>query len=312
MAALAAVVELADIQKAEPDAPEPQPTAQNVVTAHPEAQDVADGVARAYKDGMVFPVALGGKHSKGSMIAHDPQTKSTVILKSGSGGAGGAAGSKQDPSNPNAREAAFYYVAKDWGIDQWFPRAELLLVDGRPYAALKLLPLDYTTLDYTERKEPGISRRILQPHLYDGDLHKWATLDYVCGNPDRHGQNVMVDPKHDLRLIDHGSAFAGPAFDPAHDKNSFVPYYLRAWALKDQFVQMPAPDKLRALPRVPESCARKLAQWVLSISPERLQAICVRYGIDPTVTLERLRRVQDGVSAGTPPDLMINQLWSTT
>lgn len=305
--ALRAIMEMGDYSKSEI-----QPAqAQEVVAAHPEGEDVAEMVRRAFKDSFVFPVALGGKHSKGSLLAYDNETRTTWLLKSGSGGAGGAAGSVQDPSNPNAREAAWYHIAKQWGIDHWFPRAEELVIDGRLFAALTLLATTFSTLDREEKKEPGTSRRVLLQLMHDGVLHQWATMDYVCGNPDRHGQNVMVDPKGNVKLIDHGSAFAGPAFDPAHDQNSFVPYYLRAWALDDNFAQMSTQDKLKILPRVSEAVARRLSKWIADIQPETLEMICSRYGIDPKSTLDRLARLKAEIVT-LPADLAVNQLWSTT
>jgi len=308
LAALRAVMDVRDVKKSALDGSVP---VANAVTAHPEGKDVGDAIERAVKDNFVFPVALGGKHSVGSMLAYDDETHTTWLLKSGSGGAGGAAGSKQDPSNPNAREAAFYYVAKEWGIEKWFPRAELLLLDGQPFAALALLPLNYKTLDKREHDDHGISRRILHPMLHDGTLHQWAVIDYVLGNPDRHGQNVMVNPKHDVRLIDHGSAFAGYLFDPAHDQNSFVPYYLRAWHLEGSFNQLPADQKLKGLPRVHEEVAVKLTAWIDSIKADKLTEICKRYGINPEPTLTRLGKLQVAV-ASEPADLAINKLWVTT
>lgn len=290
---------------------EPTPHAEKIVTAHPEGEDVADMIRRAFKTNFVFPVALGGKHSKGSFIAYDKQTHTTVLLKSGSGGAGGAAGSTQEQANPNAREAAFYYVAKDWKIGKWFPRAEEVIIDERPYAALQLLALDFSTLDAYEKKHPGTARRVLAPYLYQGLIHKWAVIDYVLGNPDRHGQNVMVDPEGAVRLIDHGSAFAGTEFDPAHDGGSFVPYYLRAWALDENFNKLSPEDKIRNLPRVPHSVAQELKTWAANISVENLKYICQKYGIDPSATLARLGKFHIMI-ATNPVDLVIDQLWVTT
>jgi len=308
--ALRSIVDMKELRKDETD---PQPHASTCVAAHPEGDEVAQAISRAFRDKFVFFVALGGKHSKGSMVAFDEQTKTTWLLKSGSGGAGGAAGADQDPSNPNAREAAFYHIARQWGIADHYPRAELVLLDDKPYAALRLLPTNYRKLDKTERKEPGSARKYLAPYLYDGLLHKWAAIDYVLGNPDSHGQNVMVDPKGDVKLIDHGSAFAGLAFDPANDNNSFTPYYLRAWAITDNFHAMSSADRLRALPRVPSTVEKQLRDWLsLDVSTENLRLLCARYGINPEPTLARLAKLKQLVAAGTPTDLAINQLWVST
>ena len=47
-------------------------------------------VTTPFQDRFAFEIQLGGKHSKGSMICWDRETKKTWLLKSGSGGAGGA------------------------------------------------------------------------------------------------------------------------------------------------------------------------------------------------------------------------------
>lgn len=305
--ALHAVMVMGDFEKAEPMALH----ADSVVAAHPEGEDVAEAIRNAFGDSFVFKVAMGGKHSSGSMLAYDNKTKSAWLLKSGSGGAGAAAGSQQDPSDPNAREAAFYHIAKEWGVWGSFPRAEQVIIDGKSYSALALLPSSYETLDKKDRDEPGTARKVLAPYLHDGDLHKWAVLDYVLGNPDRHGQNVMVDGD-DVRLIDHGSAFAGPAFDPANDKKSFVPYYLRAWAPQGQsYNQLPVEDKLKWLPRVPESVEKHLRAWLGSLTPGVLEAICSRYGIDAQFDLARLAKLKEAAAAA-PVDAAVNALWVTT
>jgi 8-oxo-dGTP pyrophosphatase MutT (NUDIX family) len=290
---------------------EPTPHAEKVVTAHLEGEDVAQMIERAFKTNYVFPVALGGKHSKGSIVAYDDQTHTTILLKSGSGGAGGAAGSKEDPSNPNAREAAFYHIAKQWGIGDYYPRAELVIIDDKMYSALQLLALDFKTLDEKERQDPGCARRILHPYLYSGTLHKWAVIDYILGNPDSHGQNVMVNSKDEVQLIDHGSAFAGPSFDPGHDNNSFVPYYLRAWCLDENFTKIDTETKLKSLPRVPGAVADELKRWFGDIVPENVRLVCTRYGINTEPTMDRLQKVS--VRLGNEPlDLVINSLWVTT
>lgn len=326
--ALRAVQEIGQFEKDE----EVVPAAQQIVAAHPEGEDVAAAVRRAYEHQFVFQVQLGGKHSKGSMLAHDYQTDTTWLLKSGSGGAGVAAGADQDPSNPNAREAAWYHIAEDWGVEDAYPRAELVMIDGHPYAAMRLLAWSYKPLDKRREKDPGIARRVLQPYLSSGKLHQWAVMDYVLGNPDSHGQNVMSEdprinlerrrhteePHHvvvkdeDVKLIDHGSAFAGPGFDPAHDKASFVPYYLRAWASHDtNFNKLPAEEKLRHMPRVDRDTAARLKTWLDGLSADRLRVVCERYDINAKPTLDRLQRLR-ALAETRPIDEAVDRLWAIT
>ena len=115
--------------------------------------------------------------------------------------------------------------------------------------------------------------RALAPYREQGLVHKWAVLDAVLGNPDRHAANVMID-KDDkvLALIDHGSAFAGPAFDPAHDKNSFVPFYLRAWS-PGSFNSLSLKSKLAQMPEVSDQVRDDLRQWLNGIHADHLQSL---------------------------------------
>jgi hypothetical protein len=304
--ALQAVLGLGDLVKSEAVAA----TAGSVVAAHPEAEDVAQALRNAYKDQFVFPVALAGKHSNGALIARDEATSTTWLLKPGSGSAGAAAGSSQDPSTQAAREAAWYHIAKEWGMWNSYPRAELIIIDGRQYAAMALLPWRYKTAERHRKSDPNVARRVLTPYLTDGVLHQWAFLDAVLGNGDSHGQNLMFDDSGDVKLIDHGSAFAGPSFDPANDKNSFIPYYLRAWAPPDvNFTALHPEDKLRYMPRVPAAVARRISSWVMELDANALEAICCRYGVDPRPTLSRIAHLKAACSR-MPADEAINRFWS--
>ncbi len=305
--ALHAVMKIGELGKSEPT----PATAKEISAARPEGEDVAEAVNRAFADRFAFEIKLGGKHSAGSMICYDQKTKATWLLKSGTGGAGGAAGAAQDTSNPNAREAAFYHVTREWGISGAFPRAELLIIDGHLFAALQWLGGGYKTLDKREKDEPGTARRVLHSYLHDGKLHQWAVADYILGQPDRHGQNVMVDKDGTVKLIDEGSAFAGNEFDPGLDKNSFVPYYLRAWHVDPSFNKLSVDEKLRYMPRVGQTVARSLREWVDTLSASSLGELLQRYEIDPGPTLDRLARVKSA-AASNHLDHAINHLWVTT
>ncbi len=307
-AALRSVLSLETVRKSEPVAAQ----AREVVAAAPEGEDVAEAVLRAFKDQFVFPVKLDAKakHSAGTLLARDSKTGTTWLLKPGSGGQSTAAGAGQDPSTQSAREAAWAQVAQAWGLDAWFPRAELLIIDGKQFAALRLLPWAFKPLEKKRATDPALGRRVMQPLLTAGTLHRLAILDFVCGNPDRHGSNVMVDDEGQVRLIDHGSAFAGSEFDPGHDQNSFVPYYLRAWS-PDRFNALTPEQKYATLPRVNAQVAADIKTWVENLSGERLAAILHRYGINPAATMARLERVKQAV-AQEPADAAINRLWVTT
>lgn len=304
--ALRAVQRIQNLNKSESEVTPPS----TIEAALPEGEDVAQVIQHAFKDKFVFEVNLSGKHSKGSLLAHDNDTGDTWLLKPGSSGVGVAAGAEEEKASSAAREAAFYHIAKELEMYEWYPRAELLLLDGKPVAAMKLLPWTFKNGDHFRKEDPLFIRRTLQPMLADGTLHKWAMIDFIMGNADSHMNNMMMNEDGEVRLIDHGSAFAGPDFDPANDKNSFIPGYLRAWG-PDNFKDLPYKERSRYMPRVAEGVAKRLKLWLDSIHGNVISAILHRYGIDPQPTLDRLAKLK-GMSTELAVDRAANQLWLTT
>lgn len=254
----------------------------------------------------VKPIALKGKHSRGTVLVEDDGK--SYLLKPGSGPMAPTAGAKQVAASQSAREALFWHVARAWGLQDNIPRADLLLIDGREVAAIAMLPLSYRNLERRWRENPMATLWTLDRYRRQGILHRWAILDGVLGNADRHGQNMMMDnesiPK--VYLIDHGSAFAGPAFDPAHDRLSFIPFYLRCWVGKT-FNRLPPELKLRYLPRLPEAEEADLRAWLEQrLHVDELRQLGLDYGVDVEACVERLARLR---SLGGPVDLRINRLW---
>lgn len=289
-------------------------TAQSIEPGVGEASQTAEAIKRAFADRFVFPVKLGGKHSGGSMLARDNHSGEVFLLKPGSGGISPAAGDQEESASQSRREAGFFHMADAWGLGNCLPETDLVIVDGKEYAAIKLLPWKYKTLDKLKKTDPTLPTKMLLPYLQRGLLHKWAVLDFVLGNPDRHANNLMADatgdtPEADVKLIDHGSAMAGEDFDPANDQNSFVPFYLRAWAT-GKFNQMTTEQKLKAMPRVDDYTASELHEWVASLDSHELEVRLGRYGIDPAPASARLARMKAMV-AEEPVDLAINKLWIT-
>jgi len=272
----------------------------------PRDQEAAIGVSRSFEEGVAQPVTLPGKHSTGSLLAKDPEGHS-YLLKPDWGAVSPAAGVGEEQASQPVREAAFSAVADRWGLGDWVPEANLLLLNGKEFAAIRLLPWKFQTI-YRYENDPGFASRVFQPYL-DGTLHKWAVLDYVCGNPDGHAQNLMVDPESlTVRLIDHGSAFAGPGFNPGRDKLSFVPYYLR-YAAPKEFHKLPPKEKLQYLPTVSQSARDTLKAWVDSLSGIELGEELRSYGINPSSSVARLERIQ-GLAKTRPVDKVINALWA--
>jgi len=303
--ALRAVRAMSQTAKAEPQAA----TAQDVQPGDPDGQEASEEVERAFADRFVMPVELGGKHSKGSLLARDQDSGRVWLLKPGSGGQTPAAGARQEPASQARREAAFWHVADFWHLGEYYPQAELLLIDGREYAAIHLLPWSFETLDKALKADAGRGRAVLARYLKDGMIHRWALIDYVLGNPDRHANNLMVRGQ-DVRLIDHGSAMAGEGFDPAHDRNSFTPYYLRAW-YAGPFSKLDAAAKLKAMPRVGREAEVQLRAWLDSLQLSDIDRVLTRYGVNPVPARERLARLKM-MATQMPVDLAINRAWVET
>lgn len=275
----------------------------------PEGEDTAAAVRKAFEDRFVFPVRLGGKHSAGSMLAKDEESGKVFLLKPGAGGQSPAAGAQEQPATQSQREVGFWYAADKMGLSQWLPRADLVIIDGKQYAAMHLIPWSFKTLDDRRKEDPQLPQRLFHPFLSEGLIHRWAAMDFILGNPDRHANNVMVGEDGEIQLIDHGSALAGKDFDPPEDKNSFVPYYLRAWCPSPKFQQMPPEEKLTQLPRVSDGTAKDIGEWLAQIRAVDLEAVLYRYGADPAPILIRLAQLK-ALALSHPADEAINMVWS--
>jgi hypothetical protein len=259
-----------------------------IVPGTPDATDVAEAVQRSVDNGYINPVKLNGKHSKGSMVAKEPQTGRLYLLKPGSGKNSPAAGVDEDFSTQSEREAAFWHVADSVGISHTYPRADLILVNGHQTAVMQLLPTDYRNLGEVKKQDPNIASRVLDPYLRNGLLFKWAALDWVLGNPDRHSQNIMIDPKGKaVYMIDHGSSMAGESFDPASDDNSFIPYYLRAWTTRP-FTKMDAKERVQFMPTLPAQQDKAFSEWLAHIDEGHVSRILQEYHVNPDPALRRL------------------------
>jgi hypothetical protein len=302
---LRAVLDLDSLQKDEPEIN----MACKVESGNPDADETAQAVQRAFDAGKVQQVQLGGKHSAGSMVCKDPETRQAFLLKPGSGDQSPAAGAREEESSQAQREACWWHVMQVCGVEDSYPRSDLLRLDGKPVASLELLPTTYKNLGVKRQKEPNLLPGALEPYRQRGLIHKWAVMDFVFGNPDRHSQNVMISADNrDVRLIDHGSAFAGPSFDPAGDPDSYIPYYLRAWTVK-KFTDMDPEEKVQKMPRVPSLVEQELRKWLDSIDENRIQLTLESYGINPQPSLERLEELRMLAAEG-PVDLQINRLWA--
>jgi hypothetical protein len=279
----------------------------------PSAEPVAQAVQDAYAEEKVEAVQLKGKHSNGTLVAHDPHSDDVWLLKPGSGPPSPAAGIADTHGSQSAREACFYACAKQvFGLGDSCPECELLAVDGKEVAAMKFLPPQFRAIEKRAKDDSMHVLWSLHAYLKTGLLHKWAVMDWVLGNVDRHGQNILANNGQPERmyLIDHGSAFAGLDFDPAHDRSSFVPYYLRAWAPR-KFNTLPPEEKLKRMPVADFHVEVLLRDWLAGLHGGALQATISRYGLDPEACLARLAHVKALLSDPQVRDISkaINSLW---
>jgi hypothetical protein len=287
---------------------EDAPVAFNEVEAFNEGgKEFAEMVKRASKDAAINAIKLGvGKHSKGTLIAKDPETHLSLILKPGAGKQNPASGEKQNPASQSVREAAFYAIAAAWGLGKFLPECHLLIIDGIEYAAMQFLQSQWVNGNELKAEDPNKANRLLHIYLVDGSLHKLAALDYVNANPDRHSGNVMFCGP-EIRLIDHGSALAGIDFKPPTDKYSFVPYYLRVFC-RGGFSRVSVDEKVLALPRVNPSVEKELGEWLLKLDGGIVQKLLISYNIDPVPELARLDFLKFACGI-QPADLAVNSAW---
>jgi GNAT superfamily N-acetyltransferase len=282
-------------------------TTYKIVPVTGEAVGIADAVQRAANSGHINAVKLNGKHSKGTMLAKDPQTKKVYLLKPGSGKNSPAKGVSETTATQSEREAAFWHVADAWGIGDAFPRADLILVNNHQTAAMELLGTTFRNLGSKKREDLALPARILEPYRQNATLFKWSLLDMVLGNPDRHSQNMMVDPENRVvKLIDHGSALAGEGFDPVGDDNSFIPFYLRAWTNR-KFKEMKAQERLRAMPGLDRRAEQIFDQWVDGLNEDTMAAVLQDYHVNPDPALSRLAMIR---AMPGPKWIVLNKMWS--
>ena len=307
LGALEAVL-AASLNKSEADA---KPVTFNKIEAFNESGAAfAKLVERASKTNNIHEVNLGkGKHSKGTLVAKDPESHLSLVLKPGSGKQNPALGEGQNPASQSTREAAFYAIACAWGLGKYLPECHLLLLDGQGYAAMQYLGEQWVNGNDLRAQEPNKARRLLHMYLVDGTIHKWAALDYVGGNSDRHSGNLMyLGPE--VRLIDHGSALAGIDFRPPVDKYSFVPCYLREFC-PPGFGKLDAHAKLLKLPRGSNGVGKELTEWLQKLDGKILQKLLIGYDVDPAPCMARLEFLKTACGI-QPADLAINGAWVVT
>jgi len=179
-------------------------------------------------------------------------------------------------------DAAFSEIASLVGDGDQFAKATVVFLDGHETAAIELADTGYKNIPFLQKKPTGEQGviDIFKDYQDSGQMWQWSFLDYVLGNTDRHSNNILIDPEtEDVKLIDHGGAFAGDGFNPGGDTKTFIPYYLRSDAPKG-FNTLPPEAKLRYLAKPSAVQETQFLNWLNSIDETRVFQILREYGID--------------------------------
>jgi hypothetical protein len=244
--------------------------------------EIAQRIQQAFANNLIFDIRLGGKYSNGAAIALDPENERAWLLKPEVSKQSPAAGVNDLSVSKSKREAAFSEIASLVGDGDQFAKATVVFLDGHETAAIELADTDYKNIPFLQKKPTGVQGviDIFKDYQDSGQMWQWSFLDYVLGNTDRHSNNILIDPEtEDIKLIDHGGAFAGDGFNPGGDSKTFIPYYLRSDAPKG-FNTLPPEAKLRYLAKPSAVQETQFLNWLNSIDETRVFQILREYGID--------------------------------
>ncbi len=276
-------------------------------TVKPVTQDaihVAESIQKACQAGLCYDVVLDGKHSHGAKLVFDDKAHQFWLLKPGSGPQSRAAGLHETVGSQAQREACFSQIARKVFDVPQFPIAALIEIDGTKVAAVMMAPANYVA---AQDLGQVVVQQDLREFLETGDVHKWALIDYILGNTDSHGHNMLMEPDDKkVSLIDHGGAFAGRSFAPGHDPATFVPYYLRVWNPLDFHTATPE-QRAAAMPAPQPGLDKELAHWLRGIRPEAVAVAMEENGIDDAgAAVSRLVVLQDSETPGAD----VVRLWA--
>jgi len=248
---------------------------------------ISDIVQEAFSQNDVHAIKLNGKHSKGTAILEGEGKY--WLIKPGSGKLSSARGLNEEQASQSRREVAFNKVAELLDLGQFFPEAGLITLDGTEVAVLEF----FTGLTPFEKvKNDFAVVNMLHKYAQSGLLFKWAIVDYILGQTDRHSGNILIDEDHNIKFIDAGSSFSGPSFNPASDVKSWVPIYLRVYG-PYKFNQLSPKQKFDSIPAASREGDLDLARWVSSISEREITEILNNYEINPQPVLNRLKMLKD-------------------
>lgn len=273
-----------------------------VMPGQPGADHMAMVIRRAFASNLVYEVRLGGKHSAGTAVAYDREGDRFWLLKPGSGRVSPARGVSDVPYSQSRREAAFAQAARSYeSMRDFYPECWLLMVDGKETACMEVMGPGYRPA-----QKYGDAAELIEPYQDSLDIFRWACLDWVLGNPDRHGGNILVTEDGRVALIDHGSALAGNSFNPPADPNkSFIPYYLRVKYPIDWNEASPA-ERYRSFPHPTPEERDTLKVWIKGLGTRwesAIEELCAQ-ALPPAKA-----RYDQIVNAEDPVDALL-RLWA--
>jgi hypothetical protein len=268
---------------------------------------ISDIIRQAFANNEIYPIKLDGKHSAGTAILKDHDNQTLWLLKPGSGHLSSALGVREESASQSRREVAFNHIAHLWGLGLYYPQAHLILLDGHEVAALEFFATDFTPLEKLKR-QPGFNmEHLFERYVQNGLLYKWAFVDYVLAQADRHFGNVLYDIRHGfLKFIDAGSAFAGVSFDPAKDPKSFSVCYLRAF-LPKKFRDLTPIERYAHFPRLPKELDLELKHWIDSLDERALIRVLNQFNINPDPIIDRLTKIR--MYSGSKSEFL-NKFWA--
>jgi len=287
-------------------AEEPIP-ATDVIADFCSGADVAEAVKRAVAAGKLV-------HVRNGVLRADDPKGSTWFLRPACAG-----------YSPQS-DATWYTVAKRWGMDKYYPRTELLTVNGKPYAATIQIPASYKSLGYLAARDPNAARKQLGKYLATGQVQICAAMDAILGNCDANQWNVLVEdrdseasdersmwsaaasirtepnPKQPgVYFVNHGNLL-GQGLGPVD--GSFVPFVLVAFTDRAEFGALSPEERLERLPRVDAATAEVIKKWLMGVDVGILNA--TGPGLDGPACANRLQVLRE-LTASYPADEAINR-----
>lgn len=201
-----------------------------------------------------------------------------------------------------AAGCAYVAVARAWGVLSVLD-CLVVRVGDRPGALVPVPDRELWSLDHLAARSAGLPRAALLPALRLGELHRWAVLDFVCGDPDRVGSTVWATwDGSSTRLLPARAAFGTQPFEGA---GTFVPAYARCWA-PAPWPDLSPEERWSRWPAAPGG--GELGRWVAGLTPDPLLAACAARGVPAGPAVGRLARLQAACEV-EGADVAVRRAW---